>query len=259
MGRRGGYSRDHSTRGGRGKGRSSIGIHIQEHTTPPPSISVAVPTPVCTPATAATSAPVCTPTLATMSAVPVMSAMPTMPALPAMPVVPSTPAVPAMPAVPTTPAVPAMPATLVHTSTTITPAHGSMAYASASATSDPISSFVREIPVSPSSHPSSSSGSSSLPQLFVGPSGHMYVTGDFSVSHAIIHVIKSKFDRPYSKWTTTPTEVKNQWFDEFKAGDETFKLQSEVGKRNRTSDVGGLGFSNYYGGSRSILGHKRKM
>ncbi|GAB2283348.1 hypothetical protein Dimus_017864, partial [Dionaea muscipula] len=46
--------------------------------------------------------------------------------------------------------------------------------------------------------------------------GHMYVTGDFSVSHAITRVVKSKFDGPYSKWTTTPTEVKNLWFDEFK-------------------------------------------
>ncbi|GAB2270521.1 hypothetical protein Dimus_005413, partial [Dionaea muscipula] len=44
----------------------------------------------------------------------------------------------------------------------------------------------------------------------------MYVTGDFSVSHAITRVVKSKFDGPYSKWTTTPTEVKNLWFDEFK-------------------------------------------
>ncbi|GAB2301691.1 hypothetical protein Dimus_035720 [Dionaea muscipula] len=51
-----------------------------------------------------------------------------------------------------------------------------MAHASASATSDPISSSIGEIPVSPRSQPSSSSGTSSLPQLFVGPGGHMYVT-----------------------------------------------------------------------------------
>ncbi|GAB2215854.1 hypothetical protein Droror1_Dr00020259 [Drosera rotundifolia] len=40
-------------RGGRGKERSSVGIHIQEHTTPPPSIGVAAPAPVCIAATAA--------------------------------------------------------------------------------------------------------------------------------------------------------------------------------------------------------------
>ncbi|GAB2276065.1 hypothetical protein Dimus_010806, partial [Dionaea muscipula] len=152
MGRRGG----HSTRGGRGKGRSSVGIHIQEHTTPPPSIGVAALTPVCIPATADTSAPVCTPVV---------------PATPSTPAVPATPVVPATPAVPATPVVPATPATLVHTSTPIAPAHGSMAHAFTSATSDPISSSVGEIPVSHSSQPSSSSGSSSLPQLFVGPGG----------------------------------------------------------------------------------------
>ncbi|GAB2295955.1 hypothetical protein Dimus_030103 [Dionaea muscipula] len=106
-------------------GRSSVGIHIQEHTTPPPSIGVAAPTPVCIPATTKTSPPMCTPIV---------------------PATPSTPVVPATPAVPATPVVPATPATLVHTSTPIAPAHGSMAHASASATSDPISSFVGEIP-----------------------------------------------------------------------------------------------------------------
>ncbi|GAB2248659.1 hypothetical protein Droror1_Dr00008541, partial [Drosera rotundifolia] len=40
-----------SARVGRGKGGSAVGIHIQEHTTPPPSIGDAAPAPVCTPAT----------------------------------------------------------------------------------------------------------------------------------------------------------------------------------------------------------------
>ncbi|GAB2266578.1 hypothetical protein Dimus_001574 [Dionaea muscipula] len=90
-----------------------------------------------------------------------------------MPAVPATSVVPATPSVPATPIVPVTPATLVHIATPIAPAHGSIAHASASATSDPISSSVGEIPGSPSSQPSSSSsGSSSLAQLFVGPGGH---------------------------------------------------------------------------------------
>ncbi|GAB2209920.1 hypothetical protein Droror1_Dr00027148 [Drosera rotundifolia] len=95
-----------SARGGRGKGPSSSGIHIQEQTTPPPSIGIAAPAPVFTPTTA------------------------------------------------------------VGFTTPIAPAH-----ASASATSDPIPSSIGEIRVSPGSQPSSSRGPSSLPQLFVGPGG----------------------------------------------------------------------------------------
>ncbi|GAB2215855.1 hypothetical protein Droror1_Dr00020260 [Drosera rotundifolia] len=127
-------------RGGRGKERSSVGIHIQEHTTPPPSIGVAAPAPVCIAATAA---------------------MLVVPTTPAVHVEHTTPppsiGVAAQPPVRT-------PASLVGFSTP-------MAHASESTTSDPISSSVGEIPVIPSSQPSSSSGSSSLPQLFVGPGG----------------------------------------------------------------------------------------
>ncbi|GAB2226782.1 hypothetical protein Droror1_Dr00008573 [Drosera rotundifolia] len=40
-----------SARGGKRKGLSSVHIHIEEHTTSPPSIGFAAPAPVCTPAT----------------------------------------------------------------------------------------------------------------------------------------------------------------------------------------------------------------
>ncbi|GAB2298034.1 hypothetical protein Dimus_038507 [Dionaea muscipula] len=71
-----------------------------------------------------------------------------------------------------------------------------------------------------------------------------------------------KARREYKKGKGKPSWITESIWDallQHWVGNETFKLQSEVGKRNRASDVSGLGFSNYYGGSRSILGHKRKM
>ncbi|GAB2264357.1 hypothetical protein Droror1_Dr00027771 [Drosera rotundifolia] len=59
-----------SARGGRGKGRSSVGIHIQEHTTPPPSIGVTAPAPVSIAATAAMLVVLATPAVPATPATP---------------------------------------------------------------------------------------------------------------------------------------------------------------------------------------------
>ncbi|GAB2212283.1 hypothetical protein Droror1_Dr00025636, partial [Drosera rotundifolia] len=212
-----------SARGGRGKGRNSV------HTTSPPlSIGGSAPTPVTTPATGVTPAVSVPPDVPVLPAAPVVSVVPTMPATLStrrgkgkglssvhIHIQETTISPPSISFA--APAPVCTLATLVGFTTPSAPAHGSMAHASASATSDPISSSIGEIPVSPGSQPSSSSGTcGSLPQLFVGSGGHMYVTADFCVSHAITRVVKSKFDRPYSKWSITPAEVKNLWFDEFK-------------------------------------------
>ncbi|GAB2278511.1 hypothetical protein Dimus_013190 [Dionaea muscipula] len=49
-------------------------------------------------------------------------------------------------------------------------------------------------------------------------------------------------------------ELEQQW-----ASSETFKRQSEAGKKNRMSDPDGLGISKHFGGSKSFSGHKRKL
>ncbi|GAB2236056.1 hypothetical protein Droror1_Dr00027786 [Drosera rotundifolia] len=197
-----------SARGGKGKGRSSVGIHIHEQTTPPPSIvapaTAATPDVPVVPTVGATLATLSArggrgkgPSsggihIQEQTTPPLSIAAPATAATPDVPVVPTVGATPATLSArggrgkgpssggihiqeQTTPppfigvAAPApvfTPTTVMGFTTPIAPAH-----ASASATSDPISSSIGEIRVSPGSQPSSSRGPSSLPQLFVGPGG----------------------------------------------------------------------------------------
>ncbi|GAB2238697.1 hypothetical protein Droror1_Dr00016599, partial [Drosera rotundifolia] len=144
-----------STRGGRGKGRSSVRIHIGR--SPPPSIVASITT--ATPDVPVV--PVVGATPATLSA---RGGRGKGPSSVGIHIQEQTTPPPSIGVAAQAPVF--TPTTAVGFTTPIAPAH-----ASASATSDPISSSIGEIRVSPGSQPSSSRGLSSLPQLFVGRGG----------------------------------------------------------------------------------------